>query len=294
MSCSKEMTLRGSLIKENENIYILSPDGKKLLQNDLIWDGYILHWQNKEVCARRLSERDYDQRKPIVLIWPDEEKGYPEKIALYYLERLPKYRGSLLGHSAINVNGVVFNFSYRINENEALREEEYLYRPALGKFAPDPLSKRNEGFDGSNPYYDNFGRIFMRSIHVMTITGTDIDLKRLSSYFYRELEVIRKCPADPKKPHIYRDFNLLNRSCTTIVRDGLREMGWKKIKGIAPRDLFIDAYHYFYKTSRSTGYHVKVEKIKQLKVPEAPFSFLSPVLNPSNWFKNRRLSNDVP
>ena len=53
-------------------------------------------------------------------------------------ERLTKYFVSYLGHTAVNVNGSIFNFSHLMNENEIMGKEEYFYRPALSEFAPSP------------------------------------------------------------------------------------------------------------------------------------------------------------
>ena len=44
---------------------------------------------------------------------------------------------------AVNVNGAIFNFSHKINENEVMRNEEYFFRPALGEFAPHPVTGRD-------------------------------------------------------------------------------------------------------------------------------------------------------
>ena len=55
-----------------------------------------------------------------------------------------KYPASTFGHNAINVNGEFFNFSHLINENESMDEAEYMYRPALGEFAPSPTTGKFE------------------------------------------------------------------------------------------------------------------------------------------------------
>ena len=76
----------------------------------------------------------------------------------------------------------------------------------------------------------------MRTIHVLHVEG--IDDKLLSKIYRDELKVIKNSVPHPKNSKLYRDFSFLNRSCTTIIRDGLRKYGFKKVKGIFPRDLY--------------------------------------------------------
>jgi len=94
-------------------------------------------------------------------------------------------------------------------------------------------------------YYDKFGRQFMRTIHVIRILGMDIG--KLSHIYDNELETIHQTPVDPKAPAKYKDFNFFNRSCSTIIRDGLIAYGFKDICGILPRDLFVNILYNLHK-----------------------------------------------
>ena len=62
-----------------------------------------------------------------------------------------------------------------MNENEIITEEEFFYRPALGEFAPSPNNGKYEILEDGTPYYDKFGRNFMRTIHVLRIEGIDVE-----------------------------------------------------------------------------------------------------------------------
>ncbi len=272
------------ILKCNDTTYILGPDNEHYLEDELIWNGYAKHWSEEKVCARHLPQRDYDTVKPIVIIWPDRKKPDAPYVDLYYNERLTKYSVSIFGHIAININGEIFNYSHLINENEILCEEEYFYRPALGEFAPDPKTGLYNIEDQEKPYYDKFGRLFMRNIHVLRIFGMNTYL--LSKIFHEEMEAILSTPAVPGKPEEYRDFNFFTRSCSTIIRDGLRKYGLKKIGGITPKDLFI---HVTYLFSRTGGVSVDIYRVNQLKVPEAPYSKMTPFLNPINRFRIIRM-----
>jgi hypothetical protein len=155
--------------------------------------------------ARSLAQADYDSGRPIILVWPWQEKPRVPFIELYYNERLVKYAASTFGHIAANINGEIFNFSHLLNECEILTEEEYFYRPALGQFAPDPKSGRFNIDDPERPYFDKFGRSFMRTIHVAHIEG--IGTESISSYYKEQLRIIHSTPPDPENPEKYRDFN---------------------------------------------------------------------------------------
>jgi hypothetical protein len=192
----------------------------------------------------------------------------------------------MLGHLAINVNGRIYNFSHLINENEILSEEEYFYRPARGEFAPHPITGLFDISDPSRPYYDKFGRNFMRTIHVVRIEGMDAD--RLERYYRGALSEIVTTP-DPNKPEKYRDFGLFTHSCVTIIRDGLRSHGFNELKGIFPRDFFINAAYHLLKRNGRDGLRAEVFRMPQLKVPEAPYSAPTVILNPFNRVRRRKL-----
>ena len=160
------MVYTGILTTDETNSFLLKRDGKHVLEENHIWDGYINHWAGQKVCARLLPQKDYDNEEPIVIIWPDIEPANVDFMELYYNERLVKYWPSLFGHSAICINGRIYNYSHLINENEVISIEEYFYRPAMGEFAPSPNTGSFEILDDGTAYYDKFGRNFMRTIHV--------------------------------------------------------------------------------------------------------------------------------
>jgi hypothetical protein len=284
----KEIIYRGVLTGTEGKSFLLGADGTRYLEDEIIWSGYLLHWRGLPVCARRLPQRDYETERPIVIMWPDEPLPEGTFVDLCFTERLRKYPISFLGHLAVNINGEIFNFSHLLNENEVLRHEEYFFRPARGEFAPHPASGRDNTADPQRPYYDKFGRLFMRNIHVLRITG--LDTQKFSQFSYDELNVIRNTPPDPGRPGHYADFNLFTRSCSTIIRDGFRNLGFKKIRGVFPRELFVNVAYYFLhqldcpliKASRFT--------LHQLRVPEAAASAMPPLLNPLNRYKYCRLS----
>ncbi len=276
--------------RKDSGCYLLTEKGEHFFESDFIWNGYVQHWLGKKVCGRYLDEKEYENDKPIILLWPYTKNNPKPCIDIYYNERLVYYPGSILGHIAINVNEKVFNFSYLLYENEVISPEEYLYRPALGKFAPHPLFGRHDTSNKDKPYYDNFGRLFMRTIHVLRIESTDITCSDLSSFFSNAMKVIHETPIQPRRPERYRDFNILNRNCTTLIRDGLREIGFEKIQGITPRDLFINAVYFFLNLQKCGSCKVTVFKMKQLKLPEAPYSAMSLLLNPLNMIKLMKLN----
>ncbi len=282
----------GILTVEGNRSFLLNKKGVPLLEKELIWEGYIKHWSGKKINARKLPLKDYKKNEAIIICWP--EKKYPNEpfIELYYNERLIKYPTSRLGHIAININNNIFNFSHLINENEIISSEEYFYRPALGEFAPHPETGIFNIDDKDRPYFDKFGRNFMRTIHVLRIEG--IDTEKLLNFYKNELEVIYNTPRDPESPEDYRDFNIFKRSCTTIIRDGFKECGFKKIKGTFPRDLFINAAYHFARTYKKDSIKVKLYKMDQLKVPEAPFSKITPLLNPFNKLREYYLKRQFP
>jgi hypothetical protein len=272
------------LTREGERTYLAAPDGSRYLEEDRIWEGYLIHWLGIPVCARYLPQRDYETNRPIVIMWPDNPPAREPFMELYYNERLVKYPASFFGHTAINVNGDIFNYSHLINENEVMTEEEYFYRPALGEFAPSPCSGKFEVLPDGRKYYDKFGRNFMRSIHVVRVQG--LDTEALAAFYRAELERIHATPPHPKKPEKYRDFSFFKRSCTTIIRDGLRRLGFTEIAGLFPRDLFVSAA---YALQRAEGLEVSIFRRPQLRVPEAPPSVITPLLNVKNRFKVRYL-----
>jgi hypothetical protein len=282
---------RGVLTNIGKLSFLSGDDGSRQLEGEKIWSGYVTHWSGKKVCARKLPQIDYETGKPVILLWPDAPVPDASLVELYFNERLVKYPFSFLGHLAVLANGKVFNFSHWMNENEAMSPEEYFFRPALGEFAPDPASGRDNLDDLQKPYYDKFGRLFMRNIHVLKISG--LDTRRLSGFFFTELEKIHSTPPDPKEPGKYRGFHVLTRSCATIIRDGFQSLGFKKISGIFPRDLFVSMAYFFLKHPRQPNIQTSLHLLRQLQVPEAAPSAMPPLLNPRNRLRHRTLRKKV-
>ena len=278
-------TYTGILRAKGKATYLETESGGKIFEHEKIWDGYVKHWENTAVNARRLTQLDYEDGSPIIIMWPDEP--IPEKpfIQIYYNERLVKYFDSTLGHLAINVNGKIFNFAKKINENEVISKEEYFYRPALGEFAPSPNTGKQEISINGKSYFDKFGRNFMRGIHVLHIEGINTD--KLYKILQEELDIIHSTLPKPEKPEDYPDFHVIKRSCTSIVRDGLRKYGIKKIKGVIPRDFFVNAA---YNLKKEKDLKVKIYKMPQLIVPECPASKPTFLFNVKNWHRIRTLN----
>jgi len=281
------MIYKGKLRSHNGSVFLETDTGERLLEGYRIWQGYIIHWRDQSVCVRMLPQKDYETHKPIIIMWPDKPKTATSFVEIYYNERLVKYSTSTFGHNAINVNGEFFNFSHLINENELMDEAEYMYRPALGEFSASPHTGKYQIMGDGTAYLDKFGRNFMRTIHVIRVEGLDTD--RLAEINHHELKKIHATPPDPKEPEKYRDFNFLKRSCTTIIRDSLKKYGFSSIKGILPRDFFISAALELIKAQETFDIKVKLYKRAQLKVPEAPFSKQTPILNPINWVRSSKL-----
>lgn len=277
--------IKGILRVEENRSWVEDDQGVKYLTDDLIWEGYIKHWCNRPVCARHLPQTDYKTRRPIVIMWPDEAPASEPFVELYYNERLVKYSASTFGHNAINVNGQIYNFSHLVNENEAMTPEEYFYRPALGEFAPSPRNGKFEILEDGTAYFDKFGRNFMRAIHVTRITG--IDTEKLAAIYDNELEVIHNTPVDPKRPEKYPDFNFFTRSCSTMIRDGLRKYEFKEIGGFLPRDMYVSATAVLLKAAEHGEIAVELYQKPQLMVPEAEPSALTPLYNPLNRWRIR-------
>ena len=268
--------IKGQLCQENGQSFIASADNN-YFEDRLIWQGYLTHWLGQKVVARELPQLDYDSGQPIIILCPEEPPPEEPCVDFYYNERLVKYPASLFGHNAININGNIYNFSHLLNENEIMTPEEYFYRPALGEFAPSPVNGKFEILADGTAYYDKFGRNFMRTVHVLRIRG--MDTKRLSNILDEELEIIHNTPINPKKPEKYADFSIFSRSCSTIIRDGFRKFGLKNITGILPRDLFVSTIFNVYKQRRDMGINLELYSMPQLKVPESPYSVMTPVIN---------------
>lgn len=278
---------RGILKRSAGKTFILTDNGQRCLESEPIWDGYLAHWQDKRVCARFLPQHDYETGAPIVLVWPEKAQPAHPHFELFYNERLVMHPLSICGHNAINVNGEVFNFSHLVNENEAISLEEYLYRPALGEFAPAPGKKRTKLDDKKEPYFDKFGRLFMRTVHVIRVEGLATGI--LSNFFHDKMRQVHAAPVNPKRPASSARFHFLKETCTTIIRDGLRRTGFAAVKGVTPRDLFISAAFNFSREQERGLLKVTFYTMPQLEVKEAPGSAATPPLNPGNWLRLKKL-----
>ncbi|MBC8323591.1 MAG: hypothetical protein H8E70_08490 [Candidatus Marinimicrobia bacterium] len=278
--------IKGQLCKKEGKSFIDCP-GVRFFEDRLIWEGYLTHWLEQNVCVRELPQLDYETGQPIIIMWPEESPPDEPIVDFYYNERLVKYPASLFGHNAININGNIYNFSHLMNENEIMKPEEYFYRPALGEFAPSPINGKFEILDDGRAYYDKFGRNFMRSIHVLRIRG--METERLSSIFNEELDIIHNTPVNPEKPEKYADFSFFTRSCSTIIRDGLIKYGFKNINGILPRDLFVSTVYNVHQQRQNLGVDLELYTMPQLKVPEAPYSVLTPLMNIKHRKQHKKL-----
>jgi len=274
----------GILIQDNIESFILDESGDRHFEDRIIWDGYLAHWSGVKVHARELEQHDYKNNEPIIIIWPVESSSTEPFVDLYYNERLTKYFVSFLGHTAVNVNGSIFNFSHLMNENEIMEKEEYFYRPALGEFAPSPNNGLFEILEDGRVFYDKFGRNFMRTIHRIRIFG--LDTEKMMATLKQSLYVILHTPPNPKEPEKYKDFSIVSNNCATIIRDVFNQCGFPEIKGRFPRDLFVNTtYHLFWHPELDVQY----AKLPQLFVPEAPMSMVSPLLNFRNYFRKNEL-----
>ena len=188
-----EETVTGVLTVENKKAFLKGASGQNYLKDEHIWDGYVAHWKDQTVHARRLPQKDYDTGKPIYILWLEEEKKSVPFFELYYNERLVKYSASTLGHNSINIGGDIFNFSHLVNENEVITSEENFYRPALGEFAPSPTTGRFALNENGRNYYDKFGRNLLTYGDIVRTN----DFKTLSRVFKikKYLSLVRVCRA---------------------------------------------------------------------------------------------------
>jgi len=277
----------GLLQEEGGVVFLAGEGGARHLEGRRFWQGYLTHWKGMRVNARVLTQRDYETGEPIIIVWPREDTSREPFFELYYNERLVKYPASTFGHIAINIDGAIFNYSHLINENEIITPEEYLYRPALGEFAPHPVTGRFDLSDPARPCYDKFGRNFMRTIHVARVEGADV--AALDAFNRNMMRHIHEAPIDPKRPHKYSEFRFFTRNCSSIIRDGLRSIGFADIRGVMPRDMFICAAASFLRARDEGRIRLTLYRMPQLMVPEAPRSRLSPVFNPLNRVRYLRL-----
>lgn len=123
----------------------------------------------------------------------------------------------------------------------------------------------------------------MRTIHALRIEG--LATEELAQIFHRLLNVVKNAPRNPMEPDEYQNFNFLKNSCVTIIRDGLRQFGLKKIRGLFPRDLFVSCVYELFRIKHESGLKISYYKKTQLKIPEAPYSQPTPILNPLNYYR---------
>ena len=62
--------ITGILKKADEKVFVEEANGKQHFSDKRIWDGYVHHWEGKEVSARFLPERDYETKQKIIIMWP--------------------------------------------------------------------------------------------------------------------------------------------------------------------------------------------------------------------------------
>ena len=108
---------RGILTVDDGRAYLRGPEGERFCEDAAICDGYLMHWQGKDLHARFLKEPDYETGAPVLIMWPAVPVSKKSFAELYLNERLIKYPASFLGHAAININGGIYNFSHLINES---------------------------------------------------------------------------------------------------------------------------------------------------------------------------------
>ena len=63
--------ISGILIQENGTSFILDENNERHFKDRVIWDGYFTHWSGQNVCARELEQYDYENNKPIIILWVD-------------------------------------------------------------------------------------------------------------------------------------------------------------------------------------------------------------------------------
>ncbi|MCL5435583.1 MAG: hypothetical protein M1275_00690 [Patescibacteria group bacterium] len=276
----------GRLVSEEGKKFLRTDRGEKKFTEAAIWDGYFIHFNNRRVLGRTLPQIDYASGRPLALLWPEPDVPPEPFLEIYYNERLPNYPGSLFGHGAINVNGRIFNFAHKLNENEELTWEEYFFRPALGEFAPGPNGKYDIS-DPQRPYYDKFGRRFMRAVWKLRITGIS-NAAWLLEHFRARLKKIKTQILKPQFPDINRYFNLFSHNCITELHAGLTAWGLKNLNRWFPLDFFFSSKREFSKLAQKQNLQILVEKLPQLKVPEAPFSKSVPAVSPRHWLAGLR------
>jgi hypothetical protein len=123
------------------------------------------------------------------------------------------------------------------------------------------------------------------------------DVEQLRTHCDAELKRIHQAPRDPKKPEKYSEFNFFTRSCTTIIRDALRTIGFTNVKGIIPRDMFVSAVAELFRARQRGIVQCRFYLKPQLLVPEAPPSKRSWVMNPRNLIflsAHRELFKAIP
>ena len=281
-----EFVACGILGRDATTEYVETDEGRRIVMSEPVWDGYFSHWLGQRVRVYRLAQRDYQSGSKILLLAPDRPGPTGPYVELYYNECLPGYISSMLGHFAINVNGRVFSFSETLNENEEMSLDEFLYRPALGEFSGHPDKMTFNIDDPDRPYYEKFGRRFMRTIHVLRIEG--LETAALAEILRSEIRTVHETPPDPRRPHKYKDFHYVHRSCTSIVRDALRESGLREVSGVVPRELFLNAAYQLTRPHRSGNVEVQASLMDQLKVPERSYSRPNSILNPVNRARFRQ------
>ena len=65
------MIYKGKLRCADGTSFIETDKGERLLEENRIWNSYLHHWVNQNVCARKLTQQDYETGEQIIIMWPD-------------------------------------------------------------------------------------------------------------------------------------------------------------------------------------------------------------------------------
>lgn len=272
----------GILIKRDEKFVLLSNYGAYLFSDRIIWEGYGQYFLNHNIEVSELEDTDYEKCEKILLMYPLPVKQESDFIELYYNERLVKYPASRFGHLSLNCNGTVFNFSHLINECEIISEEEYFFRPALGHFSPNPQTNLADYTNPEKLYYDKFGRLFMRNVHVLRLSN--VDSSKLANVLTKRMKLFKEAglgaPSDKNSA-----FRPLSHNCVTEIADALKECGFGAGSHFIPRDCFAVTGSHWRRLAEKSGYDFSYYIMKQMPVKEAKPSKLAFLINPFNYLR---------
>ena len=78
------MIYKGKLRWADGASFIETDEGERFLEENRIWNGYLHHWVNQNVCARKLPQQDYETGEPIIIMWPDLPPSENPYVEIYY------------------------------------------------------------------------------------------------------------------------------------------------------------------------------------------------------------------